>query len=302
MSVSVSVEQYCGLKPLERRKVAIVAKAPSSRLLAPFDDPDWEIWGLSDAVSYVGDERWHRWFELHDLARYQETYAWYWQWLTKDHGDRPLYIGRADDPMAGRIPSGVVYPTEAITAKFGRYFNNSVSFMLAAAIALKPDTIGLWGVDMAVDQVNNAEYSHQRPSCEYFIGLARGLGIEVIVPEESDLLKVGRLYGIEANRGVMDRKLRVRDVELATRARQAEKARRKAEAHQYVTSGALHLIDALHQVAQHDSSSVPAWLESRRKQLAEEHEQANDEAEQLKQNEWMLRGARDDLQWARQWA
>jgi hypothetical protein len=44
---------------------------------------------------------------------------------------------------------------------------------------------------------NDIEYQSQRPSCEYFIGLARGKGIEVYVPPESDLLKCMYLYGFE---------------------------------------------------------------------------------------------------------
>jgi hypothetical protein len=54
--------------------------------------------------------------------------------------------------------------------------------------------IHLYGVDMAV----STEYDEQRPSCEYFIGLARGRGIKVYIPEESHLLKVRYKYGYEA--------------------------------------------------------------------------------------------------------
>jgi len=39
--------------------------------------------------------------------------------------------------------------------------------------------------------------SQQRPSCEYFIGIARGMGIKVHVPDKSDLLKTLWLYPFE---------------------------------------------------------------------------------------------------------
>lgn len=33
------------------------------------------------------------------------------------------------------------------------------------------------------------EYGYQRPNCEYLIGLARGRGIKVVIPDESPLCK-----------------------------------------------------------------------------------------------------------------
>lgn len=299
-----SDDQLDPLKPLSRPNVAIVAKAPSSRLMAPFDDPAWEVWGLSDAVSYVGEERWHRWFEVHDIARYHETYPWYWDWLTTQHGDRPIYVGRDDDPMIGHMPNACVFPTDYITRKYGRYFNNSVSYMIVLAIELGAEKIGLYGVDMAQDTLTNAEYSHQRPSCEYFIGLARGLGIEVIVPEESDLLKVGRLYGIEANRGIMDRKLRVRDAELSQRMASADHAREQAESQKQILSGALFTLDTVAGQLQQGMplQQLTQWLSERKSQLEKEQYTARCQARDANQSYWMLKGAREDLQWARQWA
>lgn len=38
--------------------------------------------------------------------------------------------------------------------------------------------------------------SYQRPGCQHFIGLARALGIEIVLPPESDLMRHSTLYGI----------------------------------------------------------------------------------------------------------
>jgi hypothetical protein len=65
--------------------------------------------------------------------------------------------------------------------------------MLAMAIEFGATQIGLFGVNMAAD----SEYCQQRPSCEYFIGVAVGRGIKITIPEQSDLLKTAYLYGIE---------------------------------------------------------------------------------------------------------
>jgi hypothetical protein len=45
---------------------------------------------------------------------------------------------------------------------------------------------------------HNSEYVDQRPSCEYFIGLARGAGIKVYIPPASDLCKTRFMYAFDA--------------------------------------------------------------------------------------------------------
>lgn len=42
---------------------------------------------------------------------------------------------------------------------------------------------------------HNSEYGTQKPSCEYYLGLAKGRGIKIYVPKESDLCKSYFLYG-----------------------------------------------------------------------------------------------------------
>jgi hypothetical protein len=48
---------------------------------------------------------------------------------------------------------------------------------------------GLWS--------SNSEYASQRPSCEFFLGVAVGRGIQIYLPKTSDLLKVRWMYGYE---------------------------------------------------------------------------------------------------------
>jgi len=55
--------------------------------------------------------------------------------------------------------------------------------------------------------------SQQRPSAEYFIGLAAGRGIEIYIPHGSDLMKATHLYGYEDSGPVME-KMGSRFVEL----------------------------------------------------------------------------------------
>jgi hypothetical protein len=95
------------------------------------------------------------------------------------------------------FPQSRAYPLlEILEAYPRRYFNNSISWEIALAMHLGYRTIGLFGIDMALDGVHGeSEYSWQRPSVEYFVGLAEGRGIEVVIPEASEILKCGYLYG-----------------------------------------------------------------------------------------------------------
>ena len=69
---------------------------------------------------------------------------------------------------------------------------------------------------MAVDTVLDSEYTYQRPSCEYFLGVAAGQGITVNIPAGSDLLKSTHLYGFESG-GILREKYESRMQELNQR-------------------------------------------------------------------------------------
>jgi len=44
---------------------------------------------------------------------------------------------------------------------------------------------------------HNSEYGTQKPSCEYYLGLAKGMGIKIYIPTESDLCKSFFHYGLQ---------------------------------------------------------------------------------------------------------
>jgi len=101
----------------------------------------------------------------------------------------PVYMQKHWD----LVPTSVPYPMEEMLKKYGGYFTNSVSWMIALAIQEGAEEIHVYGVDMAV----HTEYHHQRPSCEYFLGVAVGMGIKVYIPPEADLMKTRFLYGFQ---------------------------------------------------------------------------------------------------------
>jgi hypothetical protein len=96
-------------------------------------------------------------------------------------------------------PMSIKYPLREIQAWLSEvdpqgfnYFTNTVSFMIALALYEGFDIIHLFGVDMAV----GSEYEKQRPSCEFFLGIAKGLKVELYIPEQADLLKCMERYGM----------------------------------------------------------------------------------------------------------
>ena len=214
-------------RPKPTRKIAIVGKAPSSMHLAPYDDPSWEIWGLSNGAFAGEVKRWDTWFELHNLeaghARWADACPGYWSWLKQaDAAGKRLFIGRPHP----EFPNAIVYPWQKVFERFGSYFNNSVAEMIAIAVMDGVTELGIWGVDMAqsdpVLHNGNSEYQHQRPSCEYILGMVQALGIKLTIPPESDLLKCHRVYAYEdaANDGLR-LKLKARKAELKQRHAQA---------------------------------------------------------------------------------
>jgi len=69
---------------------------------------------------------------------------------------------------------------------------HAIELLAPRAAAGEQVAIGMWGVDMAA----LSEYNLQRPGCQHFLGLARKLGIQIVLPPESDLMQPPTLYGI----------------------------------------------------------------------------------------------------------
>lgn len=236
------------------RKVACVGKAPSSYLLAPYGDTQWEIWILNTLGSNNEVPRWDRQFEIHDLELIKDpAYGNYYQWLAAQ--EKIVYT--RDAPPAD-FKGGVQYPLGDVLRTFanfrgGHYLTNTVSLMVALALHehLSGQTItdlGLWGVDMAQQayRPNHAgvfasEYGWQRPSCEYWLGLVEGMGITAHLPDQSDLLKSPCVYGHQHTDAM--KKLMVRTNEL--KARVADAQRREEQAHNEAVylSGALDAVE-----------------------------------------------------------
>lgn len=182
----------------KKKKVAICGFAPSWKE-APFDSSDTEIWVLNEmyrVANEVKNFRADRWFEIHDLFSASKAVKEHQEFLQQC--PCPLYVQKKYE----HLPNAIVFPFEEIIKFFenkgiagARYFTNSISYFIAYAIYLGFEEISIFGVDMAT----SSEYQAQRPSCEYWLALAEGMGIKVYIPKTSDLLKCTQLYAIESS-------------------------------------------------------------------------------------------------------
>ncbi len=176
------------MKKTKPRKIAMLGTAPSCSQ-APFDDPDWEIWGVGIRNDFI--ERADRWFEVHPLDKEPKAWTKEWRHLIKSWSDPnarvlmdkcELWMFYPEPDLSPRV---VQYPVEAIQQKYGSYFmTSSFGWMLALAIeelTLDPDfedgkhTIGLWGVEMEY----STEYAEQRAGLRHFLEVASLAGIKI---------------------------------------------------------------------------------------------------------------------------
>lgn len=199
------------------KKLAIIGCSPN-KALAPWGDDSWDKMGVNNLYLTYPDEKWTCWSEIHLID--QDANGIYRRRFKKEFRGQPVETYMKGLSMLGVpvlmqrawpeiIPNSVAYPLHEILHLkhpttgnrlcLEKYFTNSVSYMIAWGILQGYTEIGIWGVDMAVSSKlrEQDEYSWQRPSCEFWIGVCRGLGIDFHVAETSDLLKTRFLYGFQ---------------------------------------------------------------------------------------------------------
>lgn len=228
-------------------QIALLGAAPSSRLLAPFQDPNWEIWACSPPNYDL--PRVDAWFEVHLLRRklgMPENRPWVE--VLKKHPR--VYVNGKDPIRATELPHSIAYPIEKMVAEYGRwFFTSSLAYMFAMAIDLKPKVIGLWGVDMSATE----EYGYQRAGCHFFIREATKQGIQVVAAPESDILQPVPLYGFK-EQSPMWAKQKVRKKELQARIQRCEQVIANADNELKVIRGAMDDMNYI------DNTYDPLWF------------------------------------------
>jgi hypothetical protein len=230
-------------------KIALVGSAPASCRLAPYQDPEWQIWGCSPGLYGIA-QRVNEWFELHLWEPGQPWFSpEYCQWLKALPGKgAKLWTGA----HIADIPGSEVYPFDAIQSEFDPHDwfpSSSLYWMMARAIKIGATKIGFWGVDMAAGE----EYEMQRAGIHYLSYIARARGIEVGVPMESDLFTPRFRYG-QHEWSHSFRKYRARKYELDFRVAEADRAAKAKADEVTFLRGAIDDLNYMHSTWVHRAS------------------------------------------------
>jgi len=184
---------------------------------APIHDKSFEFWALNDMFAVIPEGIATRWFEIHtrnniEICHTRNAAIDYLGWFQKS--TIPVYMQEKFDD----IPASIKYPLEEITKYFGRqYFKSSLDYMMALALYEGFEEIHVYGVNMAVGD----EYAYQKPSMEYWIGRAEGMGVKVVLPAGCDLMKGYFRYGYDEQKET--------DLLIKAQSKNAELARQAAE-------------------------------------------------------------------------
>ena len=208
--------------PKPEKKIAIVGFT-ASKDEAPWGEPGWEVW-ICNNLWKLCPPSWHRLYDLHDIDSDRPQDPEHEGFLRgapqKTNENKPVRLGDREvwcfKPRPD-WPTAKAFPKEEAIEKLGRYFTNSISWMIAHALMEGATELHIYGVDMAT----GSEYAAQRPSCEYLLGIAVGMGVKVHVPKSSDLLKLSAMYGAEDD-SALHAKIKEREKELVDRGRQIE--------------------------------------------------------------------------------
>ncbi len=240
---------------VKRQKVCIVGFAGSTRDQFPKGDPDMELWGMNRLHDIVDPTLFHRWFQLHPRSVW-DTPARAKEVSTYKLGLHPVFMHEHYED----IPASVPFPKALIEQRFNRYLpalpdggvrlggesyqSTSVTWMIALALLEDFSEIHIYGVDMVTDE----EYGYQRPCCEYWIGLAAGLGKRLVIPADSALCTQEWVYGYQMkppNEGVISREI------LVARRKGIVGERDQAMAAANFNAGRLNEVDALISIQKH---------------------------------------------------
>lgn len=215
-------------------KVALIGTAPSSKMLAPFNDPSWKIWACSPG-NQNQLPRVDVWFELHGNLHWPEHASYglpYIEWLKTLK--IPVYMQNQE-----YVPHAVIFPKDEMIKEFGRdFFTSSFAWMMALAIHQGAKEIALFGIDMA----SRDEYILQRPGFYFFKHIAEQRGIKVSAPHESDIMQPPGLYGF-SDVTPFGRKTLAREKELKDRVAGLEQQQAQITQSLHYLKGALEDVD-----------------------------------------------------------
>ena len=128
------------------KKLAIVCGSPASEMLAPFNDPDYEVWVLGNRCQNY--PRFDLIFEIHDEVEEGHDPR-YPQWLVDKN--IPLIVGKSFAIEADHV---TVFPFDESEELFGSlYLTSSPAMMVCLAILRGYPYMEIYGVDLVIEAV-----------------------------------------------------------------------------------------------------------------------------------------------------
>lgn len=170
--------------------------------LLPYSD-EYELWAVNNLYVKYPNIKWAKWFEFHEIKRrgfsyYRRGYKHYPINSTQTVNE---YLSKINDlgcPVMMRkelkiIKNSIAFPFKELIKKYGDYWGCSFAWITAYAIEqYDVDEIAYFGVGL-----NGSEYYYQRPSTEYYIGIAKGRGIKIYIHRSTDLLRGNYMYACD---------------------------------------------------------------------------------------------------------
>jgi hypothetical protein len=161
---------------------------------APWGDPSWELWGHASSRGWYQRSP-ERYFDLHRRECWTKTSGKgqkYLRWLGKN--TVPIFM----QERYPEVPASFRYPIEQVTSEHWPYLTCHAAYMIALALMEGATHIGFFGVNYgkSTDIGADCEYGVQRGSCEFWMGVAHGKGVQLVIPKGSTLLQdPPELYG-----------------------------------------------------------------------------------------------------------
>ena len=162
-------------------KLAIVGAEESTRNNAPYDDPDFDIWAISNYANAPWMLRCDAIIEIHraPIYTYHPLDHDYWHYLQTT--DKVVYMlsGHSD------IKGARLYPLQEIKDELLsnirvhgeeiENFGSSLDYAIALALYQGYTEIEIYGCEMRDKQ----EYILQQPSFTFWVGLMAGRGVNI---------------------------------------------------------------------------------------------------------------------------
>jgi len=180
------------------RDLIIVGSHSATRDNAPWDT-DAEFWCFNEAPQAFC-KKWDADFQMHLPEVYtgpNHVRADHWEWLQQDHGDKVIWMQAVDE----RVPNSREYPIEEIKAMTPEsMLTSTTSQALALALYLGYEKIDVYGIELT----SNSEYAYQIQGWVYWVGLARGRGVDLTLHSGVKEHFTNRIYGYEGDPRLTD--------------------------------------------------------------------------------------------------